>query len=289
MQSRKRVMYLFYLPALLMILVFIVRPLMETIYISLCQWNGYSSIKKFVGAKNYLDILKDPRFMIAFRNTLFYGFISTILQNVIGLAGALFVNSRFKGNGVLRVVIYLPIMISGLVMGYIMYFFLTYDRGVINEVLSWWGKEPVNWLADGTRSVILITLINTWQYAGNCMIIYLAGLQNVPAAYIEAAKIDGAGRWQRFRFITLPMLMPAITTSVIINLIGGLKLFDGIVSLTNGGPNYQTHSLVSYLNSQYFLKEKAGYASAIGIFTFVFIMLVVIVSNRYFQQRRVEA
>lgn len=289
MKKRKRIMYLFYLPALLMILVFIVRPLIETVYISLCQWNGYSSVKKFIGFKNYLDLFHDPRFMTAFRNTLFYGFVSTLLQNVIGLASALFVNSKFKGNGIVRVVIYLPIMISGLVMGYIMYFFLTYDRGVLNEILSWLGVQPVNWLADGKLGVIFITLINTWQYAGNCMIIYLAGLQNVPKTYVEAAEIDGAGWRQKFSYITLPLLIPAITTSVIINLIGGLKLFDGIVSLTNGGPNYQTHSLVSYLNSQYFLKEKAGYSSAIGIFTFVFIMLVVIISNRYFQKKGVEA
>lgn len=289
MKKRKRRMYLFYIPAVLMMSIFVVRPFLETLYISFCQWNGYSSVKKFAGLSNYVSIFGDNRFWIAFVNTLIYGLVSTILQNLIGLSGAFFVNSRFKGNGIVRVVIYLPIMISGLIMGYIMYFFFTYDRGILNEILGWFGREPVNWLADGKTGVIAITLINSWQYAGNCMVIYLAGLQNVPKVYVEAAAIDGAARWQRFVHITIPMLIPAITTSVIINLIGGLKLFDPIMSLTNGGPNYQTHSLMTYLNSQYFLKEKAGYASAIGIVTFLLIMVLSVVTNKYFEKKMIEA
>lgn len=282
-------MYLFYLPAVIMMAVFVIRPFFETLYISLCKWNGYSSTKTFTGISNYLAIFEDERFHTAFINTLIYGLGSTLLQNIIGLSSAIFVNSRFKGNGVVRVIMYLPIMISGLIMGYIMYFFFTYDRGVLNEILGWFGKEPVDWLANGKFSILAITLVNSWQYAGNCMVIYLAGLQNIPAMYVEAAAIDGASKWQRFRYIMMPMLVPAITTSVIVNLIGGLKLFDPIVSLTNGGPNYQTHSLMTYLNSQYFLKEKAGYASAIGIVTFLLIMSVAIVTNKYFEKKMVES
>lgn len=288
MRRRKRRMYLFYLPALLLIAVFVIRPFFETLYLSFCQWNGYSSVKKVIGFENYLALWKDERFHTAFLNTLVYGLGSTLLQNVIGLSGALFVNTRFCGNKLVRVVMYLPIMISGLIMGYIMYFFFTYDRGVINEILGWFGAKPVDWLASGARGVGVITLINSWQYAGNCMIIYLAGLQNVPRMYQEAAAIDGATRWQSFRCITLPLLIPAVTTSVTINLIGGLKLFDPIISLTNGGPNYQTHSLMTYLNSQYFLKEKAGYASAVGIVTFLLIMLAAVAANRYFEKKMVD-
>lgn len=281
-------MYLFYLPAMLMLLFFVIRPFGETLYISLCKWNGYSSVKKLIGFKNYAALLGDRRFYTAFVNTLIYGFVSTLLQNVIGMGCALLVNSRFKGNGIVRVVVYLPIMISGLIMGYIMYFIFSYDRGVLNDILALFGRAPVDWLADGRTGVCIITLVNSWQYAGNCMVIYLAGLQNIPKVYQEAAAIDGASGWQSFRNITLPLLIPSITTSVIVNLIGGLKLFDPIISLTNGGPNYQTHSLMTYLNSQYFLKEKAGYASAIGIFTFFLIMLVAVAANGYFEKRMVD-
>lgn len=288
MRRRSKKMYLLYLPAIIMLFVFVIRPFGETLYISLCKWNGYSSEKKFIGIENYLTILQDGRFQTALINTLIYGFASTILQNVIGLSAALFVNSKFKGNGIVRIIIYLPIMISGLIMGYTMYFFFTYDRGVLNDILKWFGAEPVDWLANGKYGVLIITLINSWQYAGNCMVIYLAGIQNIPKLYVEAATIDGAGKWQCFKNITLPLLVPAMTTSVIVNLIGGLKLFDPIISLTNGGPGYQTHSLMTYLNTQYFLKEKAGYASAIGIFTFVLIMVVAVIANGYFEKKMVE-
>ena len=232
-------------------------------------------------------MVEDARLQKAFVNTLIYGFASTFLQNVAGLAIAAFVDSRFKGNNIVRVVVYMPIMISGLIMGYIMYFFLTYDNGVLNDIIGVLGWGPVDWLADGKRGILFITLINTWQYVGNCMIIYLSGMQSIPGMYEEAAVIDGAGKLQCFRFITLPLLLPAITTAVITNLIGGLKLFDGIVSLTNGGPNYATHSMMSYLNSQYFLAEKAGYASAVGISTFVMIMVISLLCNRYFERKNI--
>lgn len=279
----------FYIPAICLILFFVVRPFCETVYVSLCKWNGYSPEKILIGLENYKAMFSDKRLLTAFINTLIYGFVSTVLQNIIGLGAALFVNSRFKGNNLIRVVIYMPIMISSLIMGYIMYFFLTYDNGVLNDILGIFGKGAVDWLADGKNGVLFITIINTWQYAGYCMIIYLSGLQNISKTYIEAAEIDGAGSFARFRYITLPMLIPAITSAVMIDLIGGLKIFDGIISLTNGGPNYSTHSMMTYLNSQYFLAEKAGYASAIGITTFVMIMVVALYSNHYLEKKSIEA
>ncbi len=285
MDKRNAKMNCFYIPAVCLILFFVIRPFGETIYISLCRWNGYSPDKVFTGIRNYTDMLSDKRLLTALTNTMIYGFGSTLLQNLIGMAAAFFVNSRFKGNSLVRVVVYLPIMISGLIMGYIMYFFLAYDRGVLNELMGIFGKEAVDWLADGKRGAMFITLINSWQFAGYSMIIYLSGIQNIPQMYVEAAAIDGAGRFARFRYITLPMLMPAVTNAVVINLIGGLKLFDGIISLTNGGPNYTTHSMMTYLNSQYFMSEKAGYASAIGIVTFTIIMVFSLLSNRYFERK----
>ena len=289
MRKRAVKMSCFYIPAICLILFFVVRPFCETVYVSLCKWNGYSPEKIFIGLENYKAMFSDKRLLTAFINTLIYGFVSTVLQNIIGLGAALFVNSRFKGNNLIRVVIYMPIMISSLIMGYIMYFFLTYDNGVLNDILGIFGKGAVDWLADGKNGVLFITIINTWQYAGYCMIIYLSGLLNISKTYIEAAEIDGAGSFARFRYITLPMLIPAITSAVMIDLIGGLKIFDGIISLTNGGPNYSTHSMMTYLNSQYFLAEKAGYASAIGITTFVMIMVVALYCNHYLEKKSIEA
>lgn len=289
MKKRTYKMSLFYIPAVFLIAFFVIRPFCETVYISLCKWNGYSPDKTFVGIQNYVEMFSDKRLWTAFVNTLIYSLVSTVLQNVIGLAAALFVNSRFKGNNIVRVVIYMPIMISSLIMGYIMYFFLTYDNGVLNDILAIFGIAPVDWLANGKWGIFFITAINIWQYAGYCMIIYLSGLQNISKTYIEAAQIDGAGRFAQFRYVILPMLIPAITTAFMIDLINGLKIFDGIISLTNGGPNYATHSMMTYLNSQYFLAEKAGYASAIGVAAFVIIMIVSLLGNRYFEKKSIDS
>ena len=268
-------MNVFYIPALLLILFFVLWPLIEAFRISFTQWNGYSQDYKYIGLKNYLKLFKDSNFLIAFRNTIIYGFGSTLLQNLLGLAYAVFLNSRFKGHSVVRTFIYMPVMISSLIMGYIIYFFVQYNRGIFNEMIGIFGMAPIDWMASGTRGVIIITLMNSWQYVGIAMVIYMAGLQNIPQMYLEAAEIDGASPWQRFRHITFPLLLPSISSAVVLNLIGGLKLYDVIISLSGGGPGFSTHSLASYVSNQYFKAQNAGYSAAVGIFTFLFILSLI--------------
>ena len=134
----------------------------------------------------------------------------------------------------------------------------------------------------------IITFVNSWQYCGYCMVIYMAGLQGISRQYYEAAAIDGANSWESFRYITLPLLIPAMSSAVVINLIGGLKLYDIVVSLSNGGPNYMTSSLSYYINNRYLSAEQAGYASAVGVVMFLFIMLCSQILNGYFRKKEVE-
>ena len=281
-------MNVFYIPALLLILFFVLWPLIEAFRISFTQWNGYSQDYKYIGLKNYLKLFKDSNFLIAFRNTIIYGFGSTLLQNLLGLAYAVFLNSRFKGHSVVRTFIYMPVMISSLIMGYIIYFFVQYNRGIFNEMIGIFGMAPIDWMASGTRGVIIITLMNSWQYVGIAMVIYMAGLLNIPQMYLEAAEIDGASPWQRFRHITFPLLLPSISSAVVLNLIGGLKLYDVIISLSGGGPGFSTHSLASYVSNQYFKAQNAGYSAAVGIFTFLFIMVVSNIFTNYFSKKEVD-
>lgn len=281
-------MNLLYIPAVLLMACFVLYPLARGIYISFFKWNGYSQNMTFIGLKNYLSLLSDKYFKSSFWNTMLYGFGSALLQNVFGLALALFLNSKFKIRNAVRTIIYLPVMISGLLMGYIMYFFFQLNHGVINEIFQYLGKDAINWLADGTRGKIIITLVNSWQYAGIAMIVYLAGLQNIPSMYYEAATLDGGNKWQIFRHVTLPLLTPAMSTAVIQNVIGGLKLNDVIISLTKGGPTLKTHSLSTYISYMYFDSEKAGYASAVGAFLFVFIFIISTFLTRYFRKREVQ-
>ena len=281
-------MNIFYIPALLLILFFVLWPLIEAFRISFTQWNGYSQDYKYIGIKNYLKLFKDSNFLISFRNTIIYGFGSTLLQNLLGLAYAVFLNSRFKGHSIVRTFIYMPVKISSLIMGYIIYFFVMYNRGVFNEIIGIFGMTAVDWMASGNRGVIIITLMNSWQYVGIAMVIYMAGLQNIPKMYLEAAEIDGANPWQRFRHITFPLLLPSISSAVVLNLIGGLKLYDIIISLSGGGPGFSTHSLASYVSNQYFKAQNAGYSAAVGIFTFLFIMVVSNIFTNYFSKKEVD-
>lgn len=289
-QMKKRIdtINLFYVPALVLFALFVVYPFCKGVYLSFTNWNGYSRSFKMIGLKNYINLFKDKNVYRAFINTLVYGVGSTFIQNVLGVLFAVFLNRKFRGRSLVRTVIYLPVMIAPLIMGYVMYFFFNYNRGAINDILRLLGASPVDWLADGNRAVAILTVVNSLQFVGISMVIYLAGLQNIPAMYYEAAQIDGIGTTQRFFWITLPLLMPAITSSVTLNLIGGLKLFDVISALTGGGPGYDTHSLSTLIHKYYFGGERAGYASAIGMVFFVFIMVVSNVVVKALQKRQVE-
>jgi raffinose/stachyose/melibiose transport system permease protein len=153
---------------------------------------------------------------------------------------------------------------------------------------SWFDLNPVDFMANGKRGVLIILIINVWQYAGISMVIYLAGLQNISQMYYEAAVIDGTGPFGRFVHITLPLIVPAMSTAVVMNLIGGLKLFDVIQSLTAGGPGFATHSLSTYISNQYFKAQNAGYSAAVGIMTFFLIIFISTIFTHFFRSREVE-
>lgn len=287
MRKRRIQMNMLYLPALAIVLLFVLYPLVHSIRMSFYNWNGYSATKIFIGFENYMNLLSDENFRRSFLNTLLYGFGSTILQNVLGLAFALFLNTKFFGHKAVRTIVYLPVMISGLIMGYIMYFVVR-NHGALNEILGWIGIAGMDWMGNGNIGRWIITFVNSWQFCGYCMVIYMAGLQGISRQYYEAAAIDGANTFESFRYITLPLLVPAMSSAVVINLIGGLKLYDVVVSLSDGGPNYMTSSLSYYINNRYLSAEQAGYASAVGVVMFLFIMLCSQILNGYFRKKEVD-
>lgn len=281
-------MNMFYLPAIALFLVFVIYPLGKGIYLSFTNWNGYSQTYKMVGVSNYIRMLTDQNVHRAFVNTIIYGAGSTLIQNVLGLALALLLNQKFHGKSVIRTVVYLPVMIAPLIMGYVMYFFFSFDNGALNDVLALFGKDATDWLSNGNTGVAILTIVNSLQFVGISMVIYLAGLQGIPDMYYEAAAIDGINPTQRFWYITLPLLMPAISSSVTINLIGGLKLFDIISALTGGGPGYDTNSLSTLVHRTYFASENAGYASAIGLISFVLIMVLSNIVLKYLDKKEAD-
>lgn len=279
---------LLYIPALIIMATFIIYPLFKGFSYSFYRWNGYSQKMTFIGVQNYLNMLKDSLFKASFVNTLFYAVVTTALQEVLGVLLAIFLNTKFRGRVALRTIVYLPVVISAILMGYIMTFFFQYNYGALNDIIGWFGLEPIDWLRDPARGRTIVSIVTAWHYTGSTMIIFLAGLQDVPQMYLEAAKLDGANEFQLFWHIKLPLLQPAFASTTLLNLIGGLKLYDSIVSLTNGGPVQKTNSLSTLISYEYFTAEKAGYAAAIGVFQFVFIFVISSLLNRYLQKKEVR-
>lgn len=284
---KKNLINLMYMPAVVLFVIFVIYPFLDGVRISLTNWNGYSQEYSYIGFSNYKSLFKDENVIIALKNTFLYGVGSTIIQQIIGLSYAVFLNNKFRCRGFARTVIYLPIMVASVIMGYIWYFLLQYNGGAINDILIALGIEPIDFIANGKLMVWIIVLINSLQFCGVSMVIYLAGLQNISEMYYEAARLDGATKLQQFKNITLPLLKPAIVTSVTLNLIGGLKLFDAIKALTNGGPGYTTHSLSTLINYTYFNSQSAGYAAAIGIMLFIIILVTTLVLNKVLDRKDV--
>lgn len=277
-----------YLPAVILFVIFILIPFIRGIGISFTDWNGYSQSKNFVGLRNYREFFTDKNMRTVLLNTLLYGGLSTLFQNLLGLAYALLMDTDFKARGLVRTIIYLPVIVSPLIMGYILYYVFQYNNGALNEILSWIGAAPVDWLAKWSRAVPIVIIVNTLQFVGPAMIIYLTGLQSISSNYKEAAQLDGATGVQNFRYITLPLLMPSITINVIYNLIGGLKLFDIIMSLTKGGPGYSTSSMSTFMYSVYSGRQDAGYATTVGNMMFIMIAVIGIALLTQMRKKEVE-
>ncbi|MDM5199352.1 sugar ABC transporter permease [Fictibacillus enclensis] len=278
-----------YLPALALVVFFILYPFLNGLKISLTNWNGFSQTYDFIGLKQYSRLFKDPDTWLVVKNTLLYGLGSTLFQNIIGLLYALLLNQSIKLQGLTRTIIYLPVIISPLIMGYIWYFFFAYQGGALNDILTAMGMEKINALANPEVNTWLIVFVNTYQFVGVAMIIYLAGLQSISKDYYEAAQLDGASAFNQFKNITLPLLMPSITINIVINVIGGLKLFDVIVSLTGGGPGNASQSMSTFMYDLYFNRQDAGYAATEGVLMALIILIISLSALLFFKRKEVEA
>jgi raffinose/stachyose/melibiose transport system permease protein len=280
---------LFYVPALLLLLVFTAWPLVQGFILSFQNWDGYSPTSSFVGPANYLRLFTDPTFGKALLNTFVFGIGCTIIQQVLGLLLALALDRKMRGRNAIRAIIYLPVLVSPVIMGTMYYLLFQYNVGTLNDIVVAFGGTRQAWLANSGTAIAVIVAVNSLQFMGISMIIYLAGLQSIPAEFHEAAMLDGASGAKRFWNVTLPLLQPAFATSIVLNLIGGLKLFDVIKVMTNGGPGYATNSVSTLIGKVYFDNQAAGYSSAMGIVLFVIIVVFTVVLNTILNRRRLEA
>lgn len=267
----------FVLPAGAIYVYVLLVPTLQGIGSAFTNWSFSNPTAAFVGFDNFATIFQSDAGPAALR-TLFIAFVVVIAQNVFGLGLALLLTGRIAGRNVLRTIIFAPMVVSALVVGYLFKFiFGAPGIGAVNLALHAVGLPQVDFLGNPTSALWIIIVTIVWQFTGSTMIIYLAGLQGVPAELLEAASLDGAGYWKRFWFVTRPLLAPAITINLMIGLIGGLKIFDQIFSITGGGPGGQTQTISTQIY-QIFSQfgewgESAAFALvlavAVGVLSFI--------------------
>jgi raffinose/stachyose/melibiose transport system permease protein len=257
-------------------------------FFAFTNWSGIGSFE-FVGFDNFVKIFSDPTKIGALTNTLFLAFASVILTNVFGLLLALTLNRGLKSRFILRVVFFMPVVLSPLAVSFIWKFIFDFN-GPINTVLvALAGPEQAkSWLADPNYAIWAVLIVITWQNTGFAMVIYLAGLASVPIEIEEAAALDGAGVFGRFRHVVLPAIRPAVAIATTLGLVNGLRIFDQIMGLTGGGPSGATETLATQVYKQSFALGNFGYGAALALILTIIILVFAVVQQRVSSGRTQE-
>jgi raffinose/stachyose/melibiose transport system permease protein len=275
------------LPGLLLFLILVIYPIIQSVYYSLFNWKGFGPAVDFVGLDNFKNILADKVFMIALRNGLFIVAFSLVLQLPLSLMLAVLVGRDLPGRVFFRTIFFMPYVLSEVITG-IMWLFLYNpdpDRGFLNAILLLLpGGKPQPWLGDIGLVMPAIFVALTWKYFGFHMLLYLTGLQNIPAEIDEAARIDGANSLQNFTYITLPLLSSTIRTSVYLSVLGSLQQFILIWIMTKGGPVNASETMATYMYRFGFVRFQLGYGSAVAIYMFLICLIFSLVYQRLTRQ-----
>ncbi|MDO4623013.1 MAG: sugar ABC transporter permease [Eubacteriales bacterium] len=272
---------LFLLPALLIYTFLMIVPILGAFYLSLTDWNGIAAAFRFVGIRNYLTMLSDARLHNAISVTLKITLTVSVTVNVLGLFIACLLNRVGKMTNALRSIFFLPYVISTVAISFIWLSILSYT-GVFNTILEMlgFGNVIADYIGNTKNAIRSICIIEIWRILGFHMVIYLASIQTVPEDLYEACTMDGGTTWQKFRYITLPLIVPGITISVIMSIMTEMKQYDIVKVITNGGPGYSTETITYNIVTQAFGNNMLGYSSAIAVFLFLVIAAITIVQLR---------
>jgi multiple sugar transport system permease protein len=281
--QRLLIPYIFIAPNVVVFAVFMFVPILLAFYISLNEWTLIGT-PTFVGLGNYLDMLEDSEFLRAFYNTGVYTLGTVPPSIALGLVVALGLNRKLPGRTLLRSIFFVPVIISLVAVALIASWIFNDNYGIINAALSAVGMGDVPWLSSARWAMISLIIATLWIRLGFNMVIYLAALQSIPTELYDAARVDGASGWRRFRHITWPLLGPTTFLLVIINIIYSLHVFDLIYVMTGGGPGFSTTVLVQYIYQMAFTEGQMGYASAIGVVLYLLLLIFTVFQWRVTRQ-----
>ncbi|WP_226037765.1 carbohydrate ABC transporter permease [Aquibacillus saliphilus] len=285
MNNRKLSFWLFLTPVLLGLGLVVVLPFVYGLIFSFTDWNGITA-NNFLGFENYINLFKDAEFRAAMGFTVLFSVVAIILLNFLGLALALLVTRKLKSSNFLRTVFFMPNLIGGLILGFIWQFIFI---SVFDDIGQALGIEALSgWLSTTNTGFWGLIILTCWQMAGYIMIIYIAYLQNIPNELIEAAEIDGASSWQRFRHITFPLVAPAFTISMFLTLSNSFKIYDQNLSLTGGGPYNSTQMVAMEIVKTAFSENEMAFAQAKGVIFFLIVSIIAITQVYYNKKREVD-
>lgn len=276
-EIRKNVPYaLFLAPAIIIYTIITFIPVVWTFFYSFTNFNGLSEYE-FVGLNNYIQAFTTKNVVQSFRNTLLYAVAVPVSVTVLAIPLAVILSGKMKSRNLQRAIFFFPSVISSLFIGYIWNFILSASKyGLVNSILTGLGMEKLLLLSDPDSAMLLLILVTVWCNLGWHASIYIANIQTISPEFYEAAEVDGASAFDKFRYITFPMLAPAMTTSVMLLLTGSLKAFDMPFALTNGGPGYATTMITQTIITEGIGANRVGFASAMA---FIFLFTIAVVST----------
>lgn len=285
--------YIFLAPAMSAIFAFFFIPVIAAFIISFTDFDIYSlsdfTNARFIGFRNYLNLFEDPLFWQALTNTFYFVLVAGPLSIAVSLGAAMLLNSKLvKFKSIFRLTYFLPVVTTLIAVSIIWRFIYHPKFGILNYLLGFVGINPIDWLGDPNLALPAIILMSVWKSFGYNMIIFIAGLQNIPQYLYEAAEIEGASGWQKFKSITLPMLAPTTLFVSIITMIGYFQLFAEPYVMTQGGPLNSTLSIVLYMYNEGFRWWNMGYSAAIAFILFFIIFIATIIQFKVQKSTELE-
>lgn len=258
---------LFLLPALILFGLFTAYPLVNTVIMSVYEWDGYSQEKLFVGLDHFVRVFGDSVFWLGMRNVLIFALAAFIVMNPIALLLAIFVTSKMRGSRVYGIIYYLPVMLSGIVVGFVWSWMFNTDYGLINSLLRNIGLSSLaqDWLNKPNSALAAITIASVWQGIGGSFILFWAGLQSIPTDFYESADLEGAGFFRKLFSITLPSITHIMTVVIILTAVGAVNTYQIVISLTRGGPAGATTVPIKYIFDMAQEYGNFGYATAMSV------------------------
>ena len=285
-RNTRKVAALFLAPVTILMIIYIFYPIVDTFITSTYQWNGISADRTFIGIQNWITLLQDRSFWIAFKNNLIIMVLSIVIQIPLGLALATFLDFGGKKLTVFKVIWFIPLLMSSVAIGFLFTYALATNGGIVSTISGWFGGGNIDLLGNPKTALLTVIAVICWQFTPFYMVYFMAAFTNIPYDVFEAARIDGATRGQYFWKIALPLLVPSMKSAAILSMVGSLKYFDLIYVMTAGGPGRMTNVMATWSYYSTFRYYEYGPGSAMSIIMAIILVFGSLIINKIVRMQK---